>query len=268
MRFRLQGQTEPLPGEWPVAVYRVAHPGYFATMRTTILRGRDFTVRTPLAAPRVVIDQRSFARKYWPNADAVGARIATADNRNGGPSSAVVHDIKQADWQANPREDHDFPLLQSRGLPDQSGATFESISLVVRLRSDQPANHHSVRQAIESIDNSVLGSNAHQQWNAPSPTTHGGPRSVFFLLAGFGFVALLLAVTGIYGVISHAVSQRTHEIGIRMALGAAGKDVLPQVILRSLAPVCPLALSSGAALAVFMTRLMSSMLYGSRRQTR
>lgn len=259
-RFRLQGQPEPLPGEWPGAVYRVAHPGYFATMRTTILRGRDFTAEDSLAAPRVVMINEALSRKHWPNADPIGARIATADDKEWWTVIGIVHDIKQADWQANPREELYFPLLQSPDYLTSLARHFESISLVVRLRSDQPAAINSIRQAIESIDNSVLVSNATTMERAVANNTWR-PRLSLFLLAGFGFVALLLAVTGIYGVISHAVSQRTHEIGIRMALGAAGKDVLSQAILRSLAPVS-IGIVTGAALAVFMTRLMSSMLYG------
>jgi putative ABC transport system permease protein len=259
-RFRLEGQPEPLPGEWPGAVYRVAHPGYFTTMRTPIMRGRDFDDRDTLAAPRVVIVNDSLARTHWPNGDAVGKRIASGDDQEWWTIAGVVRDVRQADWQANPREEIYFPLLQSRDYLTNPARHYEFLSFVIRVNNDPAGKLAGVRRAIESIDPNVLVSNTVTMERAVADNTWR-QRLSLFLLAAFGVVALVLAVTGIYGVISHAVSQRTHEIGIRMALGAAGRDVLSESILQSLVPLS-IGIAIGIVLAISVTRLMSTLLYG------
>jgi predicted permease len=260
MRFRVEGKPEPQPGEWPVAVYRVAHAGYFGTMRTQIVAGRDFTLQDTLTSPRVVIVNEALALKHWPDGDAVGKRIANGDGTNWLSIAGVVKNVKQADWQANPREEVYFPLLQSEEYLTREARHYESLSIVVRV-SDNPAGQiGSVRRAIESVDPNVLVSNAMPMERAVANNTWR-PRLSLFLLGAFAFVALILAVTGIYGVISHAVSLRTHEIGIRMALGASSRDVLGQSLLHSLAPLA-IGIAIGVGLAIVMTRVMSTMLYG------
>jgi putative ABC transport system permease protein len=211
-------------------------------------------------APRVVIINEALAAKYWPHEDPVGKRITTPGDTQWWTVAGIVRDVKQADWQANPREELYFPLLQSRDYLTASARHFESVSLVVRVNSDPIGRIAAVRRAVESIDANVLSANATTMERAVANNTWR-PRLSLFLLGAFALVAMVLAVTGIYGVISHAVSQRTHEIGIRMALGAGSRNVLTQAILQSLAPVAR-GIAIGAALALSMTRLMSSMLYG------
>ena len=253
-RFRVEGRPEPLPGEWPGAVYRVAMPKYFATLKTPILQGRDFDDRDTLRAPRVVIVNETLARKWWPSGDALGKRIATRNDAVWFTIAGVVRDIKQSDWQANPREEIYFPFSQSADYLSTRARHFEFMTFVVRT-TDVAA----VRHAVESVDSTVLVSEVitmdravfNKMWRH---------RLALLLLGAFGVVALTLAITGIYGVISHAVSQRTREIGIRMALGAAGKDVLARCMLEAMAPIS-VGILAGGALSLALTRLMSEMLF-------
>jgi putative ABC transport system permease protein len=257
-RFRIAGRPEPLPGEWPTAVYRVSWPGYFHTMRTRVLRGREFTTNDNLQSPRVLIVNEAAARRYWPNEDAIGKTVITS----GEPWTIVgiVHNVKQQDWQAIPREEIYFPLLQSREYLQRDARHYEFISLVVRVDRDPAALAVDIRHAIESIDPNVLVSSMITMERAVANNLWR-QRLSLLLLGAFGILALVLAVTGIYGVVSHAVSQRTQEIGIRMALGAARRDVLILSIRRALAPVM-IGIAAGIALALALARLMATMLYG------
>jgi predicted permease len=257
-RFRIAGRPEPLPGEWPTAVYRVSWPGYFLTMRTPVLRGREFTTDDNLQSQRVLVINEAAAKRYWPNEDAIGKQVIAS----GEPWTVVgiVRNVKQQDWQAIPREEIYFPLLQSREYLQRDARHYEFISLVVRVDRDPAGRAVDVRHAIESIDSTVLVSNiitmdravANNLWRQ---------RLSLLLLGAFGMLALALAVSGIYGVVSHAVSQRTQEIGIRMALGAARGDVLILSIGQALAPVV-IGVTAGAALSFALTRLMITMIYG------
>jgi putative ABC transport system permease protein len=258
-RFRLEGRPEPVAGEWPSAVYRMAYPGYFAAMRTPILRGRDFTANDDLKSPRVAIVNESLARRFWPREDPVGKRIGNAPGTEWFNVIAVVHDVKQADWQGDPREEIYFPLLQSEHYLFRDARHYEFLNLVVRVDADAAGKAASVRNAVESIDPNVLVSNVISMERAVAQNLWR-PRLSLLLLGSFGVLALVLSITGTYGVISHAVSQRTHEIGIRMALGAARRDVLVMALRQSLVPVL-IGIASGGAAALAMTQVMSSMLY-------
>lgn len=259
-RYRIEGRAEPLPGEWPSAVYRVAEPRYFATMRTRIVQGRDFTADDNLQAQPVVIVNESLARKHWHKGDALGKRIMTGDSTRRLTIVGIVRDVKQADWQANPRDELYFPLGQSEDYLTRKARHYEAITLLIRTHNDPSGKIASVLQAIESSDPSVLISNATTMHRAVANNTWRS-RLALFLLAAFAIVALALAITGIYGVISHAVSMRTHEIGVRIALGARSSQVLAECLLQNLAPVIAGTFAGGVCAAA-LSRLMVTMLYG------
>jgi predicted permease len=257
-RFRIEGRAEPLAGEGPTAVYRVSWPGYFHTLRTPVLRGRDFSMNDNLRSERVLVINEATAKRYWPNDDAIGKRVIAS----GQPWTVIgiVRNVKQSDWQAIPREEIYFPILQSQEYLKRDARHYEFLSLVVRVDRDPAGRAVEVRHAIEAIDPNVLVSNVTTMQRAVENNLWR-QRLSLLLLGAFGILALMLAVTGVYGVISHAVSQRTQEMGIRMALGAARGDVLLLSIQQALLPVM-IGIALGIALSLGLTRLMTTMLYG------
>jgi putative ABC transport system permease protein len=235
-------------------------PGYFATMKTPLLRGRDFSNSDTLESQRVVIVNETLARRHWPGEEAVGKRIAAGRDPRWLTVAGVVRDVKQSDWQANPRDEIYFPFSQSSDYLANPARHYSFMSIVVRVDRDPAAAAASVRRAVESVDPNVLISNLISMERAVANNLWR-PRLSLLLLGAFGVVALALAVTGIYGVISHSVSQRTHEIGIRIALGATRREVLADSIVRGLPPVA-IGIGAGIVMALSMTRLMTAMLYG------
>ena len=213
-----------------------------------------------LQAPLALVINEAAAKRYWPNEDAVGKRVVVAGQT--WTVVGIVGNIKQSDWQAIPREEIYFPLLQSREYLQQDARHYEFISVVIRFDRDPAAHAADVRHAIESIDANVLISNLITMERAIENNLWR-QRLSLLLLGTFAMVAFALAVTGIYGVISHAVAQRTQEIGIRMALGAARGDVLLLSLQQALLPVA-IGIGSGAVLSFALTRLMTTMLYGVR----
>jgi putative ABC transport system permease protein len=260
--YRIDGRPVPKPGDFPNAVYRVIEPGYFATMQISLLTGRDFTRRDNLSASRVVIVNQSVARKYWPHGNAIGQRIV-ADRPGEGEIPltvvGVVHDVKQEDWQAVPYEELYFPFLQSRDFLGQESLHVAVMSYVIRTSRDPDSVSSAVQSAIRSVDRNVLvfdvtsmsGAIARALWRQ---------RLSLFLLSVFSLVALVLAITGIYGVISHTVTERTQELGIRMALGAGRGTILRLAVRQGMMPVW-IGGIAGLLLAIPLGRLMGAMLF-------
>jgi predicted permease len=250
--FTIEGRPAPAPGEKQGAVYRIIRPNYFRTMGGTLLKGRDFTVHDDDSSPPVVIVSEAFARRYWPNQDPLGKRIEVGDD---GPNPreivGVVKALKQNDWTAEPNLEMYLPHLQS---PSPRGLT-----LVVRSNGDPLAlvagveNHvwsidkHLPVSEIRTMEEVIAGSIEQQRFN-------------MFLLGLFASVALILAIVGIYGVMSDSVTSRTHEIGIRMALGAQRTDVLRMVIRQGMA-LAVIGIAIGLVGAFWLSQFMSSLLY-------
>ena len=267
-RFRIVGRPDPRPGEWPAVVYRVAWPGYFDVMRTPMVRGRGFSDRDTMESPKVVMVNEAAARRYWAGEEAVGQRVWASGET--WTVVGVVRNLKQGNWLDAPQAEMYFPVLQSAEYLARDARHYQALSFVVRAAGDAGAIAGgdagalagSVRQAIESVDANVLVSGVTTMEDAVDRQLWR-QRLSLLLLGAFGVVALALAVTGIYGVIAQAVSQRTHEIGIRMALGAARGDVAWLAVRQGLAPVV-VGIAAGAVLALALTRWMEAMLYGVR----
>ncbi|MGO8792444.1 MAG: ABC transporter permease, partial [Terriglobia bacterium] len=263
--FLIAGKPEPLPGDEPEAVYRVALPGYFHTMNMTLLRGRDIAESDNMAAPAVVVINEEMARFCWPGADPLGKRIALGDklqNARWMTVVGVVKNVQEHDWAAPLMAEMYLPYLQTPEYLADAHAHFSYLTLVVRTRGDPAALAPTIRSEVRAMDESVTVSQVQTMEQVVADAT-AQPRFYVLLLGTFATVALTLAAVGIYGVMSYSVSRRTHEIGVRMALGAKQGDVLKLVTGQGM--ILALAGTAvGAAGALPLARLMSSLLYGVR----
>jgi len=249
----------------------VVFPGYFKTMRLPIVRGRDVAESDRLGAPPVVVVNEFLARRYWPNEDAVGKRIdvnPTGDTPAWLTVVGVVKNAVQSDWAAPAQEEVYTSYLQNRQYLQADGGFVGYMSLMVRgscptSASCNPASlAPAVRDAIASLDRSVPVTDVQTMDDVVSGA-NARPRFTLVLLASFAAVALVLAAVGIYGVISYAVSRRTHEIGVRIALGATPTTVVRLIIGQGMRVVM-IGVVVGLAGALVASRLMTKLVYGVR----
>src|SRR5260370_14819966 len=233
----IEGRPAPRPGDAPSAAYRVALPGYFQTIGMRLVRGRDFEERDNEAAPPVAVINQTMAQRFWPGEDALGKRFRLSSN-NAKPWMTVVgiiHDARQWSWAARADEEMYIPFLQDAAYLHNK-ASFLSMTLVARTRGPVSALAPLVRERIRSIDRNIPLAAMTSREQAVSDAVWQ-PRMATSLLSGFAVLALVLATTGIFAVMTYIVVGRTQEIGIRMALGARQADVLRMVLFRSLRPV-------------------------------
>jgi len=253
--FGVEGWPAPPPDQTMSTGVSVADRNFFRTLQIPLKRGRIFTEQETREMRHVVVINEALARKYFPNEEPLGRRITIGLRNGNGPSEiiGVVGDVKQAGF------DHEAEPMAYWPIPK---STYFSMTFVIRAKGDANALAISARDVIRSLDakqpvadvrtlESLLGSSvARQRFNT-------------LLLAVFAMVALLLAAIGIYGVMAYSVTQRTQEIGIRVALGARGADVLKLVVGQGM----KLALTGvviGLIGALALTRLMSNLLFGVR----
>jgi predicted permease len=237
-------------GSEPRAGQNIVTPDYFKAMRIPLIRGRDFTDRDDLAAPPVAVVNETMARTIWPSEDPIGRHFKVPEIKDWLTVVGVVGDVKHRTptEPAQPQvylAHYQLPMIFS--------------SLVARTAVPPLAVTSEVRKAIWSVDKDqpVWSIVVLDQLVAGS---HAATRFLASLLATFAAVALLLASVGIYGVMSYAVTERTHEIGIRMALGASADRVMREVVGRGLW-LTSLALVIGVPAAIGLARLARSVLY-------
>ena len=251
--------------EWHSVDYREITPGYFRTMGISLRDGRSFTDADTGAAARVTIVNESFARQFFPQKSAIGEHIAL-----GGKDSAeivgVVRDVKSYLDQPAPPTTF-VPAAQASFVTSQLFEGWFPRTVVVRVatsaagQSIDPLNlTRAVRDAFTEVDPLIpVGSTrSMEQVLSRSLALRNFMR---MLLSAFAILALLLAAIGIYGVISYAVTQRTREIGVRMALGATPSGMLSLILAESLRLIF-FGVVFGVAAAFALTRMLASMLYG------
>ena len=247
--FRVEGQPEPKAGKEMIINTRSVSPGYFSTLGISLLKGRDFSDRDKSDAPAVAIINQDLARTYFPNEDPLGKRITFSDGESWLSIVGVIADVKQASLGSITKPEVYFPYLQ---------AASPEMSLVVRTTANPLAQAAAVKGQIRVIDKDlpIEDPKTMQQLLAESVS---GPRFNMLLLTAFAVVALVLALVGIYGVMSYTVTQRTHEIGIRVAVGAQSRDVFRMVIGHGMF-LAMIGVAFGLVGALALTRLMTTML--------
>ncbi len=251
--FFVEGKPDPGAVNQAGARYSVACPGYFRTMGIPMLEGREFTDRDIDGALPVIVINQAMARKYWNKEDPIGRRIKLGLVNSQEPWFTVVGvsaDVRQEslDSQISPAFVRPYPQ-----------AAWPSMTIVVRTASSPGAFVEPVKKAIAEIDPGQPVSSATTMEEVLHDSV--GPRRFpMLLLSVFAALALVLAAVGISGVVSYAVTQRTHEIGIRVALGANKMDVLRLVVTHSML-WAGAGTVAGIAGALGVMRLLSGMLY-------
>jgi len=252
LSFTIEGRPAPGPGEKQGAVYRIIRPDYFRTMGATLLKGRDFTAHDNDGSPPVVIINEQFAQRHWPNEDPIGKRIVVGDDDpNPREIVGVVKALKQNQWTAEPKLEMYLPHLQSPAP--------RALTLVVRSNGDPLALVAGIENQVWSIDKNLPVSDITTMEEVVAQSIEQ-QRFNMFLLGLFACVALILAMVGIYGVMSESVASRTHEIGIRMALGAQAADVLRMVVRQGMA-LAAIGIGIGLFGAFWLTQFMSRLLF-------
>jgi len=248
--YQVEGQPEPPKGREPVAQLNIVSPGYFRTMGIPQLRGRDFDERDTADVPAVAVVNDYMARQLWPDADPLGRRLRLRD-AGWATVVGVVGDVRHS-GPAEPAQPQVYTTHE------QDARIFACV--VARTAADPLSLAGPMRAAIWSVDKDqpVWKVRSLEQLVRGARDT---ARAMSLLVGVFAGVALLLAGVGIYGVMSFAVSQRTREIGIRMALGAAAAGVMRLVVGRALV-LTGIAILVGAAGAAGLARLLGALLYG------
>jgi len=244
-----------LPGEVAETAPRhstarqMARENYFATLEIPFLRGRGFTAQDDARAPQVAIVNQTFAREFFPNDDPLGKRITFRGDKRVVEIVGVVADAKYTNQRRNIP-----PLLYTTWR--QEGAVIGEMYFSLRTVGEPTALFPNVRQLVRELDSNLPITEVSSQ-TARSQATLGQERLSARLLSFFGGVALLLAAIGLSGVLAHSVSQRTNEIGIRMALGAATANILRLVLWQGL-KLALLGLVIGAAIGYGLKRLLAN----------
>jgi putative ABC transport system permease protein len=249
--FRIEGRPEPQEGQEMIVNTSGVSPDYFRTLGVQILKGREFSDRDTSDAPLAAVINNDLARAYFPNEDPIGKRITFDDGESWISIVGVAGDIRRFGLDSNAKPEVFLPYLQRPS---------RSMSLVVRSSTDASSMGAAVKTVIQNIDKDLPleETKTMQELLAES---NSGRRFNMLLLSLFAGVALLMAIVGIYGVMSYTVAQRTKEIGIRVAVGAQAGDVFRMVIGQGMM-LALIGITLGLVAAFGVTRLMASMLFG------
>ena len=252
--FQLEGRK--FPANYMVDK-PVVSPAYFRTMGIRLLRGRDFSVSDRANSPAVAIVSQSVARRLWPGEDPIGKRLSESDHptaKDWVTVVGVVDDVKQMGMADKPRDTVYQTLAQTNRAGWISHAAF-----VVRTSGNPEALATAMRAVVRDVDRNQPVQTVATMQNLIALST-AEPQFQTRLLGAFSLLALLLAAVGTYGVLAYSVAQRTHEIGIRMALGAEAGDVLRLVMQRTLT-LAGAGVVIGAVAALAVTRVLQKFLF-------
>ena len=258
--FTIEGRAAP-PDEHLQTHFRFADAGSFRALGVPLIAGRLFDARDTPTAPPVALISRGFARRFWPDGDPLGATLRIDDNDSGPRPVAivgVVGDVRHLGLDSDPQPHLYIPLQQAH--EDSVGLLTGNQYWLLRTSSEPLTLAPGVRRAITAADPDVPASNIRsmEQYLEASIAPR---RFNLRLLLVFAAAALGLAGTGLYGVISYGVTQRTHEIGVRMTLGALQRDVLRLVVGQGMS-LAAAGVALGLLASVVLTRAAKSLLFG------
>jgi putative ABC transport system permease protein len=249
--FQIVGRTPFTKGEEPFSELRVATSGYFDAVGTSLRSGRLINDRDDAKAAPVILINETFARRFLPRLQPIGQRIDLGDGEKGiREIVGVVADVKNDDLDEQP--DPTLYLAHSQNAA-------RTMSLVIRATQDPTRLASAVRSEVHALDPNLPVSNV-KTVNQMIYERVSPKRLMTYILAVFALCALLLASVGIYGVMSYAVTQRTQEIGIRMALGARAIDVLKLVVGNGMS-LALIGVAIGMVGAFALTRLLGNLLF-------
>jgi putative ABC transport system permease protein len=254
--FRIEGIPERRAGDPLIeAEQPKITPGYIRAMEIPVLMGRSFNWADNENSPQVAVVSEALVQLYWPNEDPIGKRLSINNDSDGKPVwrqiVGVVKDVKHDGLAKQPRPVIFSPLLQY---------PVPYTILAIRTHTDPSSLSPAIRRAVTAVDSEqpIFRINTMERFISDSVSDS---RFQTQLLTVFAAVALALAAVGIYGVVGYSVNQRTHEIGIRLALGARQRDVLKMVVKQGMR-LATIGVVIGLAGAFALTRLMKDFLFG------
>jgi putative ABC transport system permease protein len=257
-RIGISFETEgrPLPkSELPATEFRTVNPDYFHTLSIPLVKGRDFTARDDASAPGVIIVNEAFAQKFFPNEEAIGHRIKPGISTDESDPVmreivGVVGDVKHRSLSTAVEPEAYVPHAQ---------VPFGSMTLVVKTAPDARTLVGAVRNEVRALDKDLPIYNV-KTLDDYVASSVAQPRFNTLLLASFAGLALILTAVGLYGVMSYSVVQRTHEMGVRIALGAQTRDVLKLVVGQGMV-LAVIGIGLGLLVSLAATRVLASLLY-------
>jgi putative ABC transport system permease protein len=258
LHFNIEGRAPKSPRDFIVIGYRPVSPGYLQTLGVPLIQGRLLTDADTERGPFVVVVNQAMVRRYFPDGSAMGKHVqigATPTNQIPFMEIVgIVGDVKQS-LATDPQAEMYLPIRQADAM-----LPIFSLSIVLRTQGDPRTEISSLRSAIHDLDpNQPVEKIRTMQENISSSVTE--PRFRTVLLGIFAMSALLLSVIGLYGLMAYSVSQRVHEIGIRMTLGAQKRDVMWMIVGQGML-LTLLGVGIGSAAAVLLTKLLVRFLYG------
>jgi putative ABC transport system permease protein len=252
--FEIQQQPNPNPAQWPRTGYREVSDGYFETMQVPVVNGRAFSTIDREDGEPVAIVSASLAARSWPGQDAIGNRL-----RLDGPDSnwltvvGVVGDVRMYNWW----DGEDFAVVY---VPLRQSPPGGLVHAVVRTQADPGSIAAPVRESVRSVDRLLPVSGVRSMRQAIADSS-AGLQHMAMLMGVCGGIGVILALVGIYSVMSYGISQRMHEFGVRMALGATASQIL-RMTLAQAAAVTGIGLALGSVLALAFGRLLDAALFG------
>ena len=249
--FLVEGQFAQVSGEYPRARFYNVGPGYFRTMQIPLLAGREFTDRDTRDAPQVAIINQTMARRYFSGEDPLGKRLLLVREKESVEIAGVVGDVKRFELDDVVEPEVYWPYMQR-----PRWATY----FAIRTDSDPISVVTAVRHRMVGLDKEVPVLNV-STIDQLVTAALSGPRFNAALIGACAGIALLLASFGLYALISYSVTQRTHEIGVRIAIGADQRDILKLIVGQGML-LTMIGIAIGLAASFAFTRAMSSLLFG------